>query len=50
MTQLFRTHLYEEHVKLGGKIVPFAGWEMPVQYTSVKDESLAVRNSVGVFD
>jgi aminomethyltransferase len=50
MTHLFKTHLYDEHVKLGGKIVPFAGWEMPVQYTSVKDEALAVRNSVGVFD
>lgn len=50
MSQLFRTHLYDEHVKLGGKIVPFAGWEMPVQYTSVKDEALAVRNNVGVFD
>lgn len=47
---LFRTHLYDEHVKLGAKLVPFAGWEMPVQYTSVKDESLAVRNGVGVFD
>jgi len=47
---LFRTSLYDEHLKLGAKIVPFAGWEMPVQYTSVKDESLAVRNSVGVFD
>jgi len=50
MTQLLRTQLYDEHVKLGGKIVPFAGWEMPVQYTSVKDEALAVRNNVGVFD
>jgi aminomethyltransferase len=50
MTQLLRTHLYEEHVKLKGKIVPFAGWDMPVQYTSVKDEVLAVRNNVGVFD
>lgn len=50
MSPLFRTHLYDEHVKLGGKIVPFAGWEMPVQYTSVKDEVLAVRNAVGVFD
>jgi aminomethyltransferase len=47
---LQRTALYDEHVKLGGKIVPFAGWEMPVQYTSVKDETLAVRNNVGVFD
>lgn len=49
MTAL-KTHLYDEHVKLGAKIVPFAGWDMPVQYTSVKDEVLAVRNSVGVFD
>jgi aminomethyltransferase len=46
----FKTHLYDEHVKLGAKIVPFAGWDMPVQYTSVKDEVLAVRQSVGVFD
>jgi aminomethyltransferase len=49
MTTL-KTHLYDEHVKLSAKIVPFAGWDMPVQYTSVKDEVLAVRNSVGVFD
>jgi aminomethyltransferase len=47
---LFRTYLYDEHVKLNAKLVPFAGWEMPVQYTSVKDEVLAVRNDVGVFD
>jgi aminomethyltransferase len=50
MSELFRTHLYDEHVKLGAKIVPFAGWDMPVQYTSVKDEVLAVRNNVGIFD
>ncbi|MFL5783402.1 MAG: glycine cleavage system aminomethyltransferase GcvT [Bacteriovoracaceae bacterium] len=50
MTQLFRTSLYDEHVKLGGKIVPFAGWEMPVQYKGVKDEVLAVRHNIGVFD
>jgi aminomethyltransferase len=47
---LLKTHLFDEHVKLNAKIVPFAGWEMPVQYTSVKDEVLAVRHSVGVFD
>lgn len=47
---LLKTHLYDEHVKLGAKIVPFAGWDMPVQYTSVKDEVLAVRNNTGVFD
>ncbi len=50
MESLQKTYLYDEHVKLGGKIVPFAGWDMPVQYTSVKDEVLAVRNNVGVFD
>lgn len=49
MTTL-KTYLYDEHVKLGGKIVPFAGWDMPVQYTSVKDEVLAVRRNIGVFD
>lgn len=49
MTTL-KTFLFEEHVKLGAKIVPFAGWEMPVQYTSVKDEVNAVRQDVGVFD
>ena len=47
---ILKTHLYDEHVKLGAKIVPFAGWDMPVQYTSVKDEVLAVRQNVGVFD
>lgn len=46
----FKTHLYDEHLKLGAKIVPFAGWDMPVQYSSVKEEVLAVRQSVGVFD
>ncbi len=50
MTELLRTQLYDEHLKLNAKIVPFAGWEMPVQYTSVKDEVLAVRQKVGVFD
>jgi aminomethyltransferase len=47
---LYRTFLFDEHAKLGAKIVPFAGWEMPVQYTSVKEEVLAVRNNSGVFD
>jgi len=47
---LKRTSLYQEHVALKAKIVPFAGWDMPVQYTSVKDEVLAVRQKVGVFD
>jgi aminomethyltransferase len=50
MTELLRTRLYEEHQRLGAKLVPFAGWEMPVQYTSVKDEALAVRKAAGMFD
>lgn len=45
-----KTPLYEEHKKLGAKIVPFAGWEMPVQYTGVLEEHHAVRNEAGLFD
>jgi aminomethyltransferase len=45
-----RTPLYDEHVRLGAKIVSFAGWLMPVQYTSIVDEHQAVRNNVGIFD
>ena len=45
-----KTPLYDEHVRLGAKIVPFAGWLMPVQYTSIVEEHQAVRNNVGVFD
>ena len=45
-----RTGLFEAHESLGGKIVPFAGWEMPVWYTSVSDEHAAVRNAAGLFD
>ncbi len=48
---LERTPFYEMHVKLGAKMVPFAGFEMPVQYPSgITKEHLAVRNGVGVFD
>ncbi len=47
---LKRTSLYEAHKKLGGKLIEFGGWEMPVQYTSITDEHLAVRNAAGVFD
>ncbi len=45
-----KTPLYDEHVLLGAKMVPFAGWLMPVQYTSIVEEHQAVRNSVGIFD
>lgn len=45
-----RTPLYDEHVRLGAKIVLFAEWLMPVQYTSIVEEHQAVRNNVGIFD
>ncbi len=47
---LKRTTLYETHKALGAKMVPFAGWEMPVWYTSVIKEHLAVRQAAGLFD
>jgi len=45
-----KTPLYDEHVRLGAKMVPFSGWLMPVQYTGIVTEHQAVRNGVGVFD
>jgi aminomethyltransferase len=45
-----RTILYEEHLKLNAKMVPFAGFEMPIEYTSISEEHLAVRHQVGLFD
>ncbi len=45
-----RTPLFERHEDLGAKIVPFAGWEMPVLYEGIRDEHSAVRRHVGMFD
>jgi aminomethyltransferase len=50
MQTLLRTPLFERHIALGARMVPFAGWEMPVQYEGVIPEHLAVRNDTGVFD
>ena len=47
---LKRTALYEIHRLSGGRMVPFAGWEMPVQYTGIFEEHLATRNAAGLFD
>ncbi len=47
---LRQTPLYSIHKQLGAKVIPFAGWEMPVWYTSVMEEHLAVRKSAGLFD
>src|SRR3954471_716859 len=50
MQTLRRTPLYERHVAAGARMVPFAGWDMPVQYEGVVAEHLAVRSDCGVFD
>ncbi len=47
---LLHTPLHDRHVELGAKLVPFAGWEMPVQYEGVIPEHRAVRTDAGVFD
>ena len=47
---LLRTPLHDRHVALGARMVPFAGWEMPVQYAGVIPEHKAVRADAGVFD
>ncbi len=50
MSSELKTPLYEEHKNLGARIVPFAGWLMPVQYKGIVDEHKAVRNKAGLFD
>jgi len=47
---LLRTALYDEHKRLGGRMVPFAGYEMPVQYSGIVEEHNAVRQGAGMFD
>lgn len=50
MSENKKTCLYDNHVKQGAVISPFGGFEMPIRYTDIKDEHLAVRQNVGVFD
>ena len=50
LNALKQTALYHKHVSLGAKMVPFAGYDMPLQYTGLAPEHHAVRNSVGMFD
>src|SRR3954451_4748101 len=49
-TRMGKTSLFDEHVALGARMVPFAGWEMPVQYKGITVEHRAVREQVGLFD
>jgi aminomethyltransferase len=48
--ELRRTPLYDRHAAAGARLVPFAGWEMPVQYAGIREEHIAVRTGAGVFD
>ncbi|MBN1826338.1 MAG: glycine cleavage system aminomethyltransferase GcvT [Candidatus Eisenbacteria bacterium] len=48
--QMYRTALYDRHAAAGAKMVPFAGWEMPIQYASILEEHTAVREKAGLFD
>ncbi len=48
--ELLQTPLHNEHLALGARIVPFAGWDMPVQYAGIIEEHKAVRSAVGIFD
>lgn len=50
MENLKRTPFYELHQEMGGRMVPFAGYLMPVQFSGIKDEHLAVRTAIGLFD
>ena len=50
MENVLETSLTSEHIRLGAKMAPFAGFNMPLQYSSVKEEVIAVRNKSGVFD
>lgn len=49
-TDLKHTPLYAAHREAGAKLVSFAGWEMPIQYRGIREEHLAVRTDVGIFD
>ena len=48
--ELLRTPLHGQHLRLGARMVPFAGWDMPVQYKSIIQEHRAVREAAGMFD
>lgn len=50
MGHIKHTPLYDQHVALAGKLVPFAGFEMPIEYTGIVSEHRAVRTSMGMFD
>ncbi len=50
MPEIKRTALYDTHKRCGARLIPFGGWEMPVEYSGITAEHAAVRNAVGLFD
>ena len=50
MESFKKTCLYDKHVALGAKMSPFGGFDMPIEYSTIKDEHMAVRNAAGIFD
>lgn len=48
--ETLKTCLYDKHIALGAKMMPFGGFEMPIEYTSIVEEHNAVRNAAGIFD
>ena len=50
MEEYKKTCLYDKHVALGAKMSPFGGFDMPIEYSTIRDEHMAVRNAAGIFD
>ncbi|PKD98976.1 glycine cleavage system aminomethyltransferase GcvT [Macrococcoides caseolyticum] len=50
MSELKRTPLYEKYLEDGAKVIDFSGWALPVQFSSIKEEHIAVREDIGMFD
>lgn len=50
MTELKKTPLYDKYIEDGAKVIDFSGWALPVQFSSIKEEHIAVRENVGMFD
>lgn len=48
--EIKKTALYDKHLEMGAKMLPFAGYEMPISYSTISEEHLNVRNNVGIFD
>ena len=48
--KIIRTPLYEEHIKLGAKMINFHGFELPITYSTIQEEHLSTRSSSGIFD